>query len=62
MFITRDHRLVGRTPPDVGAADPSSAIDIPTVRMKKLATNHCRGMNLTTPKFREIYIYSLPRP
>jgi len=60
VFITRDHRLVGRTPPDVDAADPNSANL--QLGMEKLATNHCRGMKLTTPKFREIYIYSLPRP
>ena len=33
--FTRDHRLVGRTPPDVGAADPNSVIDILTVRDEK---------------------------
>ncbi len=30
------------TPPDVGAAEASSAIDIPTNRMKILATSHWR--------------------
>lgn len=30
-----------RTPPDVGAADASSAIDMPTKRMNMLATSHC---------------------
>lgn len=29
-----------RTPPDVGAADANSPIDIPTKRMKTLATSH----------------------
>jgi hypothetical protein len=29
-----------RTPPEVGAADANSAIDIPTHKMKKLATSH----------------------
>ena len=29
-----------RTPPDVGAADASSAIEMPTRRIKKLPTAH----------------------
>jgi len=49
-----------RTPPDVGAADPSSAIDRPTVRMNKLATNHCCAMNLHILKFRRLDLP--PRP
>lgn len=32
--------MMAHTPPDVGAADANSAIDIPTRRMKRLATSH----------------------
>lgn len=35
------------TPPDVGAADASSAIDIPTNRMKMLATSHYPNLSVT---------------
>jgi len=57
---TKGHTSTGHTPPDVGAADPSSAIDSPTVRMNELATNHCCAMNLHIPKFRRVDLP--PRP
>jgi len=45
VHITDPYRLrkpSELTPPDVGAAEPSSAIDMPTQRINKLATAHCR--------------------
>ena len=42
----------------MGAADPSSAIDMPTKRMKMLATNHCNNhrMNAASVLFRSLMI------
>ena len=44
IYVTREHaqRRRGLTPPDVGAAEPNSAIDIPMQRMNRLATAHFR--------------------
>jgi len=57
---TKDRTSGGRTPPDVGAADPSSAIDRATIRMNELATNHCCAINLHILKFRRLDLP--PRP
>ena len=37
------------TPPDVGAADPNSAMDMPTNKMKILATNQPQTMAAGPP-------------
>jgi hypothetical protein len=37
---------IALTPPEVGAAEASSAMDIPTNRMKMLATAHCTKLVL----------------
>jgi hypothetical protein len=39
----------GLTPPEVGAAEASSAMDMPTNKMNTLATNHYRNKDVNQP-------------